>query len=147
LFKYRVTESSAYHSNITKSLDNSLVSNTHLVKNLTDEATPYFHKYFTNFYQTLGYQMEFVDIILLNKWMNRLITLQGTQWGWDGIQVVKVKKNSKKLIIDYLKKLDKRILIKNIFRLRHMGFTFYIQMFFIFMKFIYKKIVYSIFKN
>ncbi|PKL19089.1 MAG: hypothetical protein CVV49_02480 [Spirochaetae bacterium HGW-Spirochaetae-5] len=145
LLLYRKTEQSAYHMDVKKALDTSILSNYRFIENLTGEEPPFFHIYLTQFHQVLGYPVVFVNIILLKKWMDKLIRILGNRWDWDQTQLNEVKKNSEVLITNYLRRLDKRILLKNIIFSRKENFYTFIQLIFSLVQRTISKIIASLF--
>ena len=141
LLLYRKTQNSAYHANVNIALVNSIKSNNKLLKNLTGGDIPVFHSYLTIFHQAIGYPIEFVDIDLIEKWMKKLLVLMSNKWQWDKRQINAVKKNSRNIIVSYLRRLDKKILLKNAIKLRGIGFQFFISIFFLLIKKLVKKLV------
>ncbi len=126
LYLYRQLPQSAFHANKEISYTNSTNSNQKLIETLTGTNAPSFHIYLTAFVEKKDYPTSITNPKELIDWLNTLRDIIAKKWNWDKKTRKAVKKDYQRILANYIIKLPKRIMAKNILRFYSLGIGFYI---------------------
>lgn len=107
LYNYRVHSDSVFHKNVETAIINSLLISDDFASTISNQKTPFFHKYLTTFYNK---EVDNIDILSVASWLSGLLNSCREKWGWTKEEYEFAFKDANNRLIDLLS----RSLLKNI---------------------------------
>ncbi len=124
LFKYRILNGSAYHSNFQKAIDKSIqVGESYLRTYTLKENVPWFHLEIMKFSFSGKASFDNFDLLEIKLWTSQLVELVNSKFNLSNAELKAVKVNNYQRYISFIKRLNVPLLKKISLFLKNIPFA------------------------